>query len=78
MADLQVWFKENQMIMNDEKNTEFITFIPKRYEYLVEHSSIIVGKNFISESLTVTNLGVVLDRNLTMEYQVSKIVRIYI
>ena len=62
MADLQVWFKENQMIMNDEK-TEFITFIPKRYEYLVEHSSIIVGKNIITASLTVTNLGVVLDRN---------------
>ena len=75
MADLQVWFKKNQMIMNDEK-TEFITFIPKRYEYLVEHSSIIVGKNIISASLTVTTLGVVLDRNLTMAYQVSKIVRI--
>ena len=75
MADLQVWFKENQMIMNDEK-TEFITFIPNRYEYLVEQSSIIVGKNIITVSLTVTNLGVVLDRNLTMTYQVSKILRI--
>ena len=64
VADLQVWFKENQMIMNDEK-TEFITSIPKRYEYLVEHSSIIVGENIITASLTVTNLGVVLDRNLT-------------
>ena len=63
------------MIMNDEK-TEFITFIPKRYEYLVEHSSIIVGKNIITASLTVTNLVVILDRNLTMTYQVSKIVRI--
>ena len=61
--------------MNDERN-EFITFIPKRYEYLVEHSSIIVGKNIISASLTVSNLGVVLDRNLTMAYQVSKILRI--
>ena len=58
------------------KKTEFITFIPKRYEYLVEHSSIIVGKNIITASLTVTNLGVVLDRNLTMAYQVSKTVRI--
>ena len=75
VADLQVWFKKNRMIMNDEK-TEFITFIPKRYEYLVEHSSIIVGGNIITASLTVTNLVVVLDRNLTMAYQVSKIVRI--
>ena len=73
--DLQVWFKENQMIMNDGK-AEFITFNPKRYEYLVEHSSIIVGKNIITASLTVTILGVVLDRNLNMAYQVSKIVGI--
>ena len=35
-----------------------------------------MGKNIITASLTVTNLGVVLDRNLTMAYQVSKIVRI--
>ena len=58
------------------KKNEFITFIPKRNEYLVEHSSIIVGKHIISASLTVTNLGVVLDRNSTMAYQVSKIIRI--
>ena len=29
---------------------------------VVEHSSIIVGENIITPSLTVTNLGVVLDR----------------
>ena len=75
VADLQAWFNENQMIMNDDK-TEFIPFVPKRYDNLIEHSSIIVGKNIITASSTVTNLGVVLDRNLTMAYQVSKIVRI--
>ena len=75
VTDLQVWFNENQMIMNDDK-TEFIPFVPKRYDKLIEHSSIIVGKNIITASSTVTNLGVVLDRNLTMAYQVSKIVRI--
>ena len=35
-----------------------------------------MGKSIISASLTVTNRGVVLYRNLTMAYQVSKIVRI--
>ena len=35
-----------------------------------------MGKNIITASLTVTTLGVVLDRNLTMAYQISKIVRI--
>ena len=34
------------------------------------------GEYIISASLTVTNLGVLLDRNLTMAYQVSKYVRI--
>ena len=76
VADLEVWFKNNQMIMNNQ-NTELITLITNRYEYLVEHSIIIVGKNIVPASLTVTNLGVVLDRNLTMAYQVTKIVRIF-
>ena len=75
VADLQVWFNKNLMIMNDDK-TECIPFVPKRYNNLIEHSSIIVGENKITASSTVTNLGVVLDRNLTMAYQVSKIVRI--
>ena len=61
------------MIMNDDK-TEFIPFVRKRYNNLIEHSGIIVGKNIITTSSTVTNLGVVLDPNLTMAYQVSKIV----
>ena len=75
MADVQVWLKENQMIMNDEKN--WIYFIQsKAIRIFGKHSSSIVGKNIITASLTVTNLGVVLDRNLPMAYQVSKIVRI--
>ena len=43
---------------------------------LIEHSNSIVGGNIITTSSTLTNLGVVLDCNLTMSYQVSKIVRI--
>ena len=43
VADLQVWFNKNQMIMNNDK-TELIPFVPKRYNNLIEHSSIIVGK----------------------------------
>ena len=61
-----------KMIINDDK-TEFI---PKRYNHLIEHSSIIVVGNIITESLTVTNLTVVLECYLTMAYQVSEIVKI--
>ena len=35
-----------------------------------------MGGNIITASLRLTNLGVVLDRNLTMAYQLSQIVRI--
>ena len=42
--------KKHQMIMNGEKN-EYITFIPKRYKYLVEHSSIIVIKKRVMYKL---------------------------
>ena len=42
VADLQVWFKGNHLIMNDDK-TEFIPFVPERYNNLIKHSNIIVG-----------------------------------
>ena len=61
--------------MNNDKIVS-IPFVPKRYDPLIEHSSFIVGSNIITAPLTVRNLGVVLDRNITMAYQVTNIVRI--
>ena len=60
--------------MNDNK-TEYIPFIPKRYDSLVTTSSIRVGGYSIPASTHVTNLGVILDRHYTMSQQVSKIVQ---
>ena len=60
--------------MNDNK-TEYIPFIPKRYDSLVATSSIRVGGYSIPASTHVTNLGVILDRHYTMSQQVSKIVQ---
>ena len=59
------------------EKTEFIPFVPKRYDNLIEHLNINVGKNIITASLTGTNLGVVLDHNLTIAYKVPKIVKIF-
>ena len=60
--------------MNDNK-TEYIPFIPKRYDSLVATSSIRVEGYSIPASTHVTNLGVILDRHYTMSQQVSKIVQ---
>ena len=60
----------NKLVMNDNK-TEYIPFIPKRYDSLVATSSIRVRGYSIPASTHVTNLGVILDRHYTMSQQVS-------
>ena len=67
IIDIQEWFKANKLVMNVNK-TEYIPFIPKRYDSLVATCS-------IPASTHVTNLGVNLDRHYTMSQQVSKIVQ---
>ena len=74
IIDIQEWFKANKLVINDNK-TEYIPFIPKRYDSLVATSSIRVGDDIISASTHVTNLGVILNRHYTMSQQVSKIVQ---
>ena len=71
VSELQKWFSANHLIMNEGK-TEFILFLPKPYHQIVDKSTICIGDDVIRASISVTDLGVVLDRHLKMSHQVSK------
>ena len=74
VSELQKWFSANHLIMNEGK-TEFIPFVPKPYNHIVDKSTICIGDDVIRASFSVTDLGVVLDRHLKMSHQVSKMVQ---
>ena len=74
VSELQKWFSANYLIMNEDK-TEFIPFVPKPYNHIVDKSTICIGDDVIRASFSVTDLGVVLDRHLKMSHQVSKMVQ---
>ena len=74
VSELQKWFSENHLIMNEGKN-EFIPFVPKLYNHIVDKLTICIGDDVICASFSVTDLGVVLDRHPKMSHQVSKMVQ---
>ena len=59
----------------DGDKTEFIPFVPKRYNHIVDKWTICIGDDVIHASLSVTDLGVVLDRHLKMSHHISKMVQ---
>ena len=57
------------------RKIEFISFVPKRYNHIVDKSTICIGDDIIHASFSVTDLGVVMDRHLKMSHHVSKMVQ---
>ena len=74
VSGLQEWFNANYLIINDGK-TYFIPFLPKRYNHIVDKSTICIGDDIIHAALSVTDLGVVLDRHLNMSHHVLNMVQ---
>jgi len=60
------------MKLNKDK-TEFIVFSSKQHVKKTENLRIKVGARYINSSMSVRNLGLILDNTLGMEKQVNSI-----
>jgi len=61
--------------LNDK--TEFIAFSSKQHMKKTENLHIKVGSSYINSSISVRNLGIILDNMLGMEKQVNSIYKSY-
>jgi len=61
-----IWINSNKLKLNQDK-TEFIVFSSKQYVKKIENPHITVGSSFINYSITVRNLGMILDNTLGTE-----------
>lgn len=69
LKDISSWMSANMLKLNEEK-TEFIVFAPKSKLNKTEKLHLKFGNNITKAAPSVRNLGVHLDRSLTMEQQV--------
>ncbi|CAC5417930.1 unnamed protein product [Mytilus coruscus] len=74
LSDISSWMSTNMLKLNQDK-TELIIFTPKHLKASVPNLQLKVGNNVISSVSYVKNLGVYFDQHLTMERQVSSIVK---
>ena len=72
IADISTWMNSNMLKLNKDK-TEFIVFSSKQHVKKTENLCIKVGSSYINSSMSVRNLGLILDNTLGMEKQVNSI-----
>ena len=75
LDEVKVWVARNSMFMNDGK-TQYLPFVPKSADTIVDKSVIRVGMATITASLCVQCLGVCIDRHLDMKKQVSQTISV--
>jgi len=63
--DKNPWMKSNIRKMNKNK-TEFIVLSPKQHVKITENLRIEVGSSYIHSSMSLRNLGLMLDNTLGM------------
>jgi len=72
IADINTWMNSNMLKLNKDK-TEFIVFSSKQHVKKTENLPINLGSSYINSSMSVRNLGLILDNILGMEKQVNSI-----
>ena len=70
IEDVKSWMEVNKLKLNDEK-TEAILINPKNYS--VDNSNICIGEEKIAFNNAAKNLGVFIDNDLSMNYQLSSV-----
>ena len=75
VADVSCWMSENKLKLNEGK-TELIVFNGKRRGDPYADLSLTLGGNTITPAPVVKNLGVYLDKALTMEDHITNVVRV--
>jgi len=63
----------NNMLKLNKEKTKFIVFSSKQHVKKTEKLRIKVGSSYINSSMSVRNLGIILDNTLCMEKQVNSI-----
>lgn len=74
VSDISLWMSNNLLKLNHDK-TELIVFTQKRNAQKVPNIKLKVGNNIINSVTCVKNLGVYFDHHLTMEKQVSSLLK---
>jgi hypothetical protein len=74
LDDISDWMRSNLLKLNQDK-TELIIFAPKNHVRDFENCHLSFDGTVVSDVSSVRNLGVIFDKTLTMEKQVSTITK---
>ena len=69
--DVACWMRSNRLQLNTSK-TEIIWFASSRRQHQLPPSSVKIGADYIVPAITVRDLGIHLDSDVTMRTHVSK------
>ena len=72
LSDISAWMCSNLLKLNEDK-TELIIFAPKHRVNVFSDCSLSFGGNVVTSSDVVKNLGVYMDKTLSMSKQVSEV-----
>ena len=70
ILEVKEWMHDNKLKLNDDK-TEIILINPKKYE--INFSNLVVGDGDVQFSDSAKNLGVFIDKDLTMNCQITNL-----